>query len=748
MQCFDLQWKFLRGDFSPDTDITNWETVDLPHDFAISMPFRGQSDYPFPGTVPADWEGTRSGGTLARGKGCYAKDFSVDVPTKHRAFLVFDGVYRNSTVYVNGKQVAHQSNGYMGFEVDITDCLQPQNRVFVRVDNSRNNTSRWYTGSGIYRHVYLDIRPTAHAKNVYITTPEISDTAATVHITGELTAPASGKVEILSPKGDTVANTAFDGTLDVTLTVNAPIRWDTETPALYTARITVAGKAYDHRFGIRTVEFVPGEGMLLNGRRVFMKGFCIHHDLGVSGAAAFDSLIRDRLQFLKDMGLNAIRLSHNPHAPLILDLCDEMGMLVFDECFDNLFDQYVDDFLGTWKDELAAFIRRDRNHPCVMLWSVGNETEQQKDSTPEGAAFIKEMSDFAKTIDPTRKTTCAQYPSRAKAVRWLDADFDKSEPAEMSESTDIHSCNYTWRFFERDIANNPDWMFIQSEAGVGDTDLCGWDTITKLPNVCGQFYWGGIDYLGEAVDEKCRGWWRGFVDLIGQKRALAYQVEAAFQNAPVIHIGVACGRGDMFWNDADLNWQFITDHWNWEDGRDLDVIIYSNTETVKLVLNGVAVDGVKKTEDCFTFRCQMPFKAGTLTAYGYDADDKVVCSHTLHTAGAPAAVTLTASEVIAPARNDAVTVTAQIVDKAGIPCMTCRDEITFTVENGYLAGCGTADLYTDIPYGSPTHPAYDGRAQAVVRSDGSSKPIKVTAVCGDMMQVVVLADTSETKPSP
>lgn len=734
---FDLQWKFRRGDYSPAVDTTDWETVHLPHDFAISMPFRGQSDYAFPNTVITDWEGDRMCGCLARGKGCYAKDFTVELPEGQRAFLVFEGVYRNCTVYINGKEAAHKNHGYMGFEVDITDHLQPQNRVFVRVDNSRK-TSRWYTGSGIYRHVYLDIRPKAYVKNVFITTPSITDAAALVHISGEMTRLASGTVEILSPQGKKVAVVAFDGNLDMDISVPSPIRWDTETPALYTARITVEGKAYTYRFGIRTVEFVPGKGMLLNGQPVFMKGFCIHHDLGVSGAAAFDSLIRSRLQFLKEMGLNAIRLSHNPHAPLIMDLCDEMGLLVFAECFDNLMDQHLDDFLGTWKEEMTAFICRDRNHPCVVLWSVGNETEQQKSSTSEGAAFIKELSDFAKTIDPTRKTTCAQYPSRANGVRWLDEDFDKSGPAEMSESTDIHSCNYTWRFFERDIANNPDWMFIQSEAGVGDTDLCGWDTITKLPNVCGQFYWGGIDYLGEAFSENCRGWWRGFVDLIGQKRALAYQVEAAFKKSPLIHIGVTCSRGDIFWNDADLKWQFIVDHWNWEDDRSLDLIIFSNAKTVRLVLNGTEVDGVERTEDCFTFHCKLLFKPGTLTAYGYDEAGNMVCSHTLCTADVPAALTLVASNPVVPALNDAVSVTAQIVDKNGTPCLTSRDEITFTVENGYLAGCGTADLYTDIPYGCPTHPAYDGRAQAVVRGDGSGKPIRVTATCNGIVQTTIL----------
>ncbi len=737
MKNFDTGWKFRLGMFDENTDISSWDDVTLPHDFSISLPFAGQSEYTFEGTKPEDWRGDELNGFLARGKGCYAKDFSLEVPENHRAFLVFEGIYRNSTVYINGREIARQSNGYMGFEADITDFLKPRNRIFVKVDNGRAGTSRWYTGSGIYRHVFLDIRSEKDPRDVWIITPEITQEQARVYISGILTKPAAGTILITAPTGETVSKTEFRGTLEAELTVEKPLLWDIDSPALYTAVIEIDGAEFSYRFGIRRIEWIAGKGLLLNGRRVVCKGMNIHHDLGVCGTAAFDSLIVHRLKVLKEMGVNALRLSHNPHAPKVLQVCDELGILVFDECFDKLRDQYVDDFEGTWRKELEALIKRDRNHPCVFLWSVGNETEQQRFGGEEGAEYIKTMADYVKQLDPTRKVTCAQYPSRYKGITWTDEGWKDSEPSEICWSTDVCSCNYTWEFFEKDLQKYPDFIFIQSEAAVGYADLCGWEKINELPTA-GQFYWGGIDYLGEAVSPEYRGWWRGFLDITCHKRAIAYQVEAAFRQTPVIHIGVVGSRDDMMWNDASLEWMFVFDHWNWEEGRDLDVIVYSNAASVKLFLNGKGL-GECAFSGCFTFKKQVCFACGEIIAVGYDAGGKEICRHRLETAGEPAGIKLIPSARCAAAcGNDAVAVDVEIVDARGILCQRCNERLTFAVENGIFAGIGNADLRTEIPYGTKEYPAFLGRAQAVVRADGSGKEIKLTVKYGDILQTLVL----------
>lgn len=737
MKNFDAGWKFHRGMFDEKTDISLWEDVTLPHDFSISLPFAGQSEYAFEGTEPKDWQGDALNGFLARGKGCYAKNFSLEVPEGYRAFLVFEGIYRNCTVYINGIEVSRQSNGYMGFETDITDVLKPENRVFVKVDNGRPGTSRWYTGSGIYRHAFLDIRPENYPRDVFITTPEITGEYAQVHISAGFAASAEGTVMILAPSGETVSKAEFKGILEADLTVEKPFLWDIDSPALYTAVIEAAGSRFTYRFGIRSIELIAGKGLFLNGRRVMCKGMNLHHDLGVCGAAAFDGLIEYRLKTLKEMGVNALRLSHNPHAPKVLHLCDELGILVFDECFDKLTDQYVDDFEGTWHRELEAFIKRDRNHPCVFIWSVGNETDQQRLGGKAGAEYIKNIADYAKTLDPTRKVTCAQYPCRYQGITWNDEGWQDSEPAEMCWSTDVCSCNYTWEFFEKDLQKHPELIFIQSEAAVGYADLCGWNKINELPTA-GQFYWGGIDYLGEAVSPKYRGWWRGFLDITCHKRAIAYQVEAAFRQTPVIHIGVVGSRDDMMWNDASLEWMFVFDHWNWEEERMLDVIVYSNAASVKLFLNGKAI-GECAFSGCFSFKKQVRFVPGKITAVGYDENGKEICRHQLETAGKPAGIRLVPSaRCVAACGNDAVAVDAEIVDAQGILCQRSSDTLIFTVENGIFAGIGNADLCTEIPYGTKEYPAFLGRAQAVIRADGSGRDIRLSVRCGDFLKSIVL----------
>ena len=745
MFSFDLGWKFKRGMFSEDTDTSSWENVTLPHDFAISMPFADQSEFDFPGTVKGDWVGgleqsNKLNGHFARGKGCYCKNFKLDVPKGFLAFLVFDGIYRNSSLYLNGKLIHKQSNGYAGFEVDITDFLKDENRLFIQVDNGRPSTSRWYTGSGIYRHVYIDLRPVCFPKDIKIETPVITDAYADIKVTGYLTKANSGKIEIVDADNNLVDTKEFttDGAIDIAMKVNNPKLWDIESPNLYRLKLTVSGQEYVYRFGIRTIEFKVGEGMFLNGRRIFCNGFNIHHDLGVGGTAVFKSIIKDRLIKMQQLGVNALRLSHNPHDPIVLDLCDEMGILVYDECFDKLGDQYVDDFENTWKDELTWFIKRDWNHPSVFIWSVGNETSQQISGTVEGVEYIKTIVDFAKTVDTTRPVTCAQYPSR-NGVAWNQPGYLENTVADkVCEVTDICACNYTWRFYEKDLKEHPEYLYIQSEAHIGREDLCGWKTVTSLPQVCGQFYWGGIDYFGESVSDTTHGWWRGFFDITMNLRPLGRQIEAMFKKTPVIHTCVGGSASDLLWNDVNLGWKFVFDHWNWKEDSDVEIIVYSNAKSVKLFLNGEDM-GELKDGGFGNFITNIKYHPGELTSVGYDENGVELCRHTIKTHSEPAELRLTpiCDSVVADG-TDAVAIDVELYDKNNLLCQTVRENVKFEIENGEFAGIGSADLYTTIPFGTPDYPLYLGRAQAVVRGDNSGKDIVMTVSMGQLKKSVTI----------
>lgn len=731
MYAFDYGWQFAYG-FENQV----WTDVTLPHD-ASAMLALDSSD----GFRPEGWmSANQSSGYAPYGKCAYRKNFSVTKKDGELVFLIFEGICRDCTLYLNGNKIYAKQNGNMGFEVDITPYLKEENELYITVDNTPLHhgpcfsSARWYTGTGIYRHTFIDIRPKAYAKNIIVTT-DVGKDSAEVHIKGELSQSADGKVRILDFNGNSVAEKDFSENLDVFLTVNEPNLWSVDAPYLYTAEITVENKTLLQKFGIRKIELTREHGVLVNGKPCFPKGFNIHHDLGVSGTAAYTSLLRHRLKLLKSIGVNALRLSHNPHAPELLDMCDEMGFLVFDECFDKLLDQYFDGFDKNWKQELTDFIMRDINHPCVYVWSVGNETAQQLYGKQAGAEYIKKIIDFAQELDPTRPVTIGQYPARKSGLRWSAPGWDDSEPSEVCTASNVCSYNYTFFFFEKDMKLFPEKVFIQSEAHVGSANLCGWEEVNRL-KACGQFYWGGVEYLGESISPEYRGWARGFVDICDNKKALCYQIQAAYSEKPVVHGAVITQNDTVLWNDVCLVHNKTFDHWNWSEGEKLTVFVYTNCASALVYLNNRLVGECEKA-GCCAFSKDVVYEPGELTLVGIDENGKEIARHSLITHKKPKFIKLVPTQNAKPDGNDAVAIDAYLTDENGILCQTSDLEISFTVENGYMAGCGTADLTSRMPYSSNTHKAYLGHARGVFRTE-SDKPLTVTVTCGNLSETAVL----------
>lgn len=455
-KAFFENWSFARGEQqgaeTPEFDDTGWQPVTLPHDWSIEGPFEEQME-----------GGTRNG-FLPLGVGWYRKRFaplSFD-PGRERLWIEFDGVYRESDVWLNGRHLGTNTNGYLGFRYDLTPYLLPDgpNVLAVRCDNRTPLTSRWYTGSGIYRQVRLKRSGRLHIPmdGVFVSTPLVELGQATVRIETEAAhdeeASRLGRlqVQILDPEGQLVASAEACAPIGAgvvhrfvtELRLPCPRLWEPDTPELYRA-VAILGDNTGEQdccrldFGIRRMEFSVEHGFLLNGRKLFLKGVNLHHDYGCLGAASFLRAMERRLAAVKELGANAVRLSHNPHDPALLDLCDRLGLLVFNEAFDKLtgqFNGYRAPFEETWQKDLAAFLRRDRNHPSVFIWGVGNEpVDAQIHSPDKGVGLVGRMADFVRAYDSARPATCALYPSRAGGVRPKEEGYEQSGPPEWPATT-------------------------------------------------------------------------------------------------------------------------------------------------------------------------------------------------------------------------------------------------------------------------------------------------------------------------
>ncbi len=727
-ECFNANWKFCAGNVprfeEPGLDDTGWTAVNLPHDWSIGQPFDS--------TLP---HGSQHA-YLPNGVVNYRKRFRAECGSGERLLLDFDGVYRSADLFVNGRHILKHFNGYTGFEADITDALVPgENLVAVRADNSIEQTSRWYTGSGINRSVRLRrIGPLHFLRHGLVIDAKID---GHVRIAAECSLPGNVLFTIHDPSGKRSA--AHHGPA-AAFTVGNPQLWSPDTPNLYTCTAQLfdeTGAEVDRitaKFGFRSVEFDPEHGFVLNGKKLLLRGVNIHEDLCGIGTAVFRDGVARRYRILKSLGVNAVRLAHHPYAPEYLELADEMGLLIFDEAFDKWTGQYYGyqvAFEDHWRGDVAEFVRRDRNHPSVFLWSVGNEVVDQQLDGQDGYGVDRliVMRDFVHKLDPTRKVTCALYPSRRSGVKWDHPDFrEKADIHQMAHHMDVVAANYMGEYFARDHVKYPQMTFLVSEAttnrGVGswfdfDHELGG-----------GSFYWGGFDYLGEARWPH-KNWYSGLIDRAGYPKSIAYQAQIAWDPAPRIHIAVhADEKAEVRnWNDVQLEWENMRSHWNWKEGETVRVAVYTNCERVVLLLNGRPVGSkVRSESDCCRIPFEFAYAPGELTANGYNGD-KLAATGTLATAGKPVELRLRA-ERTAIAPDGLGHVEIALFDAAGTRCAVTDAVVHLRVSgDGSLFGVSNGDTTSPQPFKSNAVRLFEGRALAVVRAGLRPGECRLRAVC-------------------
>jgi len=751
---FDSAWKFHLGDVTgaqaTTFDDSAWTSLDVPHDWSISLAFNQGS------------KAGGGGGYLDGGTGWYRKTFTLPAESSGQRVLVqFDGVYMDSTVYLNGTQVGARPYGFSSFECDVTASAKSggSNVLAVRVNNQQPS-SRWYSGSGIYRHTWLKtVNPVRVAyTGVFVTTPQVSSTSATVNIavTVQNDATTDQSVTVASSvrdasgaevgKGSSAATSVTAGkTADVThtATVSNPKLWSPSSPTLYSVVTTVSvGGAvvdtYTTPFGIRTFAFDTNKGFTLNGQSVKLNGTCNHHDLGALGAAVNNRAIEKHLQMLKDMGTNALRTSHNPPAPEFLDMADRMGMLVMDEAFDcwdqgkNTYD--YGRFFNQWsKTDIGDMVARDRNHPGIIIWSIGNEIPDDNNAT-----VAQSLITAVKAKDTTRvigQAFAGASPGAATAP--LEDVVGLNYGPYTYDS--LHSSNPTWKFFasesssavrSRNVYKTPITTNILSSSdnqcssydnsvvSWGTSAEGSWSSVNTRAFIAGEFIWTGWDYIGEPTPY---GWpskssYFGAIDTAGFPKDIFYFYQSKWNAAgpTMVHI-------------VPMDWT------SWTAGQSVTVWVYSNADSVELFLNGTSQGS--KTISATTAHAQwtVPFAKGTLQAKATKGGT-VVATDTVQTAGAATALALKADRPsIAADGRDLAYVEVDIVDAQGVVLPQAKDTIAFTISGpGTLVGLDAGDSTNHDSYKGTSHAAFSGKLMAIVQSTATAGKVTLKATSGSL----------------
>jgi len=794
-ETFDFGWRFMRGDpvgaHEVDFADGDWSAVDLPHDWSIEGPCSQVE----PSSGP--------GGYLPTGIGWYRKRFALPPSDRGRIVtLEFDGVYENSEVWINGRSLGMRPYGFVPFAYELTQDLRfdGENVVAVRVDNSRQTNCRWYSGSGIYRHTWLvQTYPIRIAGwGVFASCPEVSSDRARVRVETRVANGASRSARctlattLLDPSGVPVANLETQQAIGSgeefrfaqELTVARPLLWSVQTPHLYAVRSTLREgdrivDRCDTTMGIRSAVFEVSRGFLLNGEHVKINGVCVHPEGGCVGAAVPERVWERRLEELRAMGCNAIRTSHNPFAAEFLDLCDQMGFLVMNEAFDewrvpkgqiqNGYHLYFDQ----WHErDLRNFIRRDRNHPSVVLWSAGNEVPDQ--SAPDGAATLRALVEVFRAEDPTRPVTvaCDQIAS--------EPPMNRVRPEFLAE-LDIVGYNYVdrWRsradlYYSIDRAAFPERRFIGTESvGIGGIrgeyrDLAAqkdddplpwfappssrridaeqlWQFVALHDYVAGDFVWTGIDYLGESR-WPLRGAPSGVLDTCGFRKDSFYFYQSQWTTEPMLH---------------------LFPHWNWKgrEGAIIPATCYTNCDTVELFLNGKSL-GVKgyefprlgmegrygnypararvlRTTADLHLSWDVPYEPGTLRAVGTRNGERAVVEE-ISTTGEPAAIQVRPDRAaIAADRRDVAHLTVSIEDAQGRIVPDAENAVQFSIEgDGRLIGVDNGDLFSHESYQAARRRAFNGLCLAIVQSTARPGQIEITASSPGLAPAVAVLRTS------
>ncbi len=784
---FNDGWRFLKGD-APGAEQAafndaQWTEVRLPHDWAIDGPFDSKLN-PHTGALPIF------------GTGWYRKAFTLPESARgRRVWIEFDGAMSNARVWLNGQELGGRPYGYIGFGFDLTPHLRygaQQNVIAVRL-TPEDRSSRWYPGAGIYRNVWLDITGPLHVARwgTYVTTPEVTDARATVSAKVEVRnegTSAAGiilQTTVLDPAGKTVSRNGNQETVPAggtavvssNLVVARPERWDIDTPRLYTlvAEVMDPNKKvldrYVTPFGIRTIAFDKDKGFVLNGRATKMQGVCLHHDLGALGAAVNRRATERQLQILKAGGVNAIRTSHNPPSPELLEFCDRLGMVVMDESFDmwripkvaNGYSKYFDE----WSErDVRDMVRRDRNHPSVVMWSIGNEIPEQ--GRANGWEEAKRLAGFFRQEDPTRPTT-AGFNNWEQAIR-----------NKLADQVDVPGFNYKPMNYEQILKDHPTWVILGSETSSAVSSrgvyhlplekydkhpshqLTSYDIIAppwayipdvefaaqeRFPNIVGEFVWTGFDYLGEptpyfggrgattATDWPARSSYFGMVDLAGFPKDRYYLYQSVWTKKPMVH---------------------ILPHWNWAgmEGKDIPVMAYTNADEVELFVNGKSlgrkkrfgepvelpvgpnVSADRKFSSKYRLMWQVPYQPGSIKAVAYQGG-KQVAAEEIRTAGTPAKVTLSADRSTIQADGDDLSfITVRIEDKDGNLCPSADNLVRFAVTGaGRIEAVDNGNAATEEPFHAGHRKAFSGMALLIVRSKpGEKGRINITAASEGLAQ--------------
>lgn len=772
---FNFGWRFALGD-NPEWakasfDDSSWRELHLPHDWAIEGEFSENNP-----SGP-------NGGALPGGIGWYRKHFVS--PSSEKTFVEFDGVYMNSTVYVNGKEVGTRPYGYSSFCYDLTDYLNPagkDNLIAVRCDNAHQPSGRWYTGCGIYRNVRLVRVNKVHFvyNGIYITTPNLDSERGLVSISCEVDNPDGADYSVVNTVIDSEGKKVAKG--ENLISVPKPRLWDVEDPNLYSVKseLFVDGNKVDeveNTFGFRTFAWDKDKGFALNGRPLKIHGVCLHHDLGCIGTAVHFRALYRELKTLKDMGVNAVRTSHNMPAPELVSICDSLGILVMDEAFDSWRRpkaryEYAGAFEEWHERDLGDFVRRDRNHPCVFMWSIGNEIPEQSARTPEEAAANKELTrslaSIVKRYDTTRVVTagtngvdrdnCLLESGALDVIglnyhdygydslrRWFpDKPLIASETASALNSRGIYYQPSTemrilprWSFFSK--GPKPEDVDIDEPVSHQCTayDIChafwsttlthqdAWLAVRDRDDVAGVFVWTGFDYLGEptAFLWPSRSSYFGICDLAGFPKDPYYMYQSEWTDKDVLH---------------------LLPHWNWHEGDSVDVwAYYNNADEVELFVNGKSYGKSSKTpQRLHAFWPAVPYSKGKIEAVSYK-DGKIVARDVRETAGSPAALKLEADRTVLRADGyDLSYVTVTAVDSVGVEVPDADIMLNFKVEGaGELFGVDNGNAADTLSLKGSRKQLFSGKALAVVRSVKDQKGQVSLTVSSEIGNAVITLKT-------
>ena len=753
---FDFNWRFHKGGALgaelPEFDDSQWRTVDLPHDWSIED---------LPGTSSPfniDAVSQVNGGFTTGGTGWYRKSFTIPQELKGKHFIImFEGVYMNAEVWLNGEFVGKHPYGYTSFWFDISDLMsfEKENVLSVKVKNEGEN-SRWYSGSGIYRHVWLKVVSPVHVTTwgTFITTPQITEKEALINIKtsvvnqGTQVSRIKLITKILDPNTKYLSPVETEKTIEPGKTIEIVQEYKLSNPSLWSPDVPVQYKAISEiyesesladqvetKFGIRSILFNAANGFLLNGKPLKLKGGCIHHDNGILGSKAYDRAEERRVEILKSNGFNAVRSSHNPPSPAFLDACDRLGMMVIDESFDmwsegkNPYDYHLY-FNDWWKKDIESMVMRDRNHPSVIMWSIGNEIPNRH--KPEVVEVAKMLADFIRHNDPTRPVT--------SAVNDLRPDKDPYFAA-----LDVAGYNYASggdhnqkNLYEIDHERLPERVMIGTESYPLEAYRSWMDVMDHI-YVIGDFVWTAFDYIGEASIG-----WRGYfqkqnffpwnlaycgdIDICGWKRAQSFYRDALWMENK-LSIWVKPPKPSFELNPerqswSKWHWDDVVDDWSWNgnEGKIMDVNIYSSCGEVELFLNDKSL-GKKKTNRSTKYLAefQVPYQPGTLRAVGF-AGKKQVATAELHSAGDATQIRLSADRSNIMANGEDLSyITVELTDNNGFLNPKADNLISFEVAGpGTIAGVGNANPVSLESFQKPERKAWRGRCLVVIKSDNKA----------------------------